>query len=352
MTILVAGRYEPDYNRSKIIFDGLAMLPAVNVLYYHFEKKKNFDKKEFAALEQKADIIFIPSFGHKDMIFLKQYSNKPFVFDPLISRYLTQVFDYKKVSRYSLGALKNFWRDKRSMALADIVLCDTLAHGKYFRQHFGVPAEKIKHLPIGVHNTDFYPVAAERINTKFIVGFYGSFNPLQGTSFIVEAARLLQDEPGIEFHMLGTGSDFEQSKSIALEKYVLKNIFFHGWVHYNQLNDWVNRFDICLGIFGNTEKALLVIPNKIYHYAGTKKPIISIQSEAISEIFTDRENILLVQPNPQSIADGILQLKNDEDLRNKIAGNAYELIAKNYNQEAIAKKLVTICEALLLQKAM
>jgi glycosyltransferase involved in cell wall biosynthesis len=350
MIILVAGQYEPDYNRSKIIFDGLAGLPGVQVLFYHYPSKKYFNKKDFLRLEQQADIIFIPSFGHKDMIFLKKFSSKPFVFDPLISRYLTQVFDYKNIGRYSFGALKNFWRDKKSMTLADIVLCDTHAHGKYFTQHFNVPEHKIKHLPIGVHTTDFSPVPAQPSHSKFIVGFYGSFNPLQGTSAIVEAANLLKTQTDIEFQLLGTGSDFEATRSIALEKYGLKNIIFQGWVPYQQLNEWVNKFDICLGIFGETEKASLVIPNKIYHYAGTKKAIISMKSEAILELFTDRSDILLAA-TPSELAAAIQLLKEDIHLRNRLAENAYTLVAEKYNQTAIAKKLVAICEAVLKEKA-
>ena len=99
MKILVAGEYEEDYNRSKVIFDGLALQPGVALSYYHYSKK-DFDKKKFIELAANVDMIFIPAFCHKDVSRLRPLTKKTIVFDPLISRYLTKVFDYKQVSRY------------------------------------------------------------------------------------------------------------------------------------------------------------------------------------------------------------------------------------------------------------
>ncbi len=347
MKILVAGQYEPDYNRSRVIFDGLALYPEVEVAYYPYASGRLLDKRKFQQLAEAADIIFIPAFCHRDVRRLRPLTRKPIVFDPLISRYLTKVFDYKKVSRFSIRALKNFLKDKLAMSQADIVVCDTKAHLHYFKSVIGIDEHKLRVLPVGVNTHAYHPVAVPREDAFFHVGFYGSFIPLQGCFQIVEAAKLLADDKTIRFHLIGDGFDFDKVKALALDQYKLTAIDFPGWVHYDQLNEAMNRFDCCLGIFGDTKKADLVIPNKVYHYAALQKAIITKDTPAIREIFTDKQDALLVAGTPASIAAAILQLKNDAIVRNRIATNGYQLITSRYNHKEIAGKLIAICREYL-----
>ncbi len=347
MKLLIAGQYEPDYNRSKIIFDGLKRFPEVEVVYYNYTSSRNFSRKKFKELAAAADVIFIPSFGHRDVVKLRYLTKKPIVFDPLISRYLSKVFDYKTISPYSVRALKNYLKDKLSMSMADRVVCDTQAHLEYYKTVIGIREEKLSVLPVGVNTAEYFPLALPKTEPFFEVGFYGSFIPLQGCFAILEAARLLQAETAIRFHLIGDGFEFEKVKAKALQQYKLTNIHFPGWVQASALNAAMNRFDCCLGIFGESKKADIVIPNKVYHYAALKKPIISRRTRGIQEVFTDGQDILLVDGSPASIAAAVKQLKNDEALRNKLARNAFELITRNYNEEVIAGKLVAICQEVL-----
>ncbi|WP_290792067.1 glycosyltransferase [Flavihumibacter sp. UBA7668] len=347
MKILVAGQFDPHYNRSRVIFDGLELIPEIEVSYYRYTGSKDFDKKKFKQLAETADVVFIPSFCHRDVSRLRYLTKKPIVFDPLISRYLTKVFDYKTISPYSIRALKNYLKDKIAMSLADMVVCDTKAHLNYFKTVIGINENKLRVLPVGVNTADYFPMLMQKETSFFDVGFYGSFIPLQGCFTIIEAARLLEKEPAIRFHLIGDGFDFEKVKFTALEKYKLTNISFPGWLNGTELNLAMNQFDCCLGIFGETKKADLVIPNKVYHYAALKKPIITKRTTGILEVFTDKKDALLVEGSPESIAAAILQLKNDEAERKKLGENTFNLITGQYNHIEIARKLVAICREVM-----
>ena len=228
-----------------------------------------------------------------------------------------------------------------------MVICDTLAHLHYYQKTFGIQEKKMRVLEVGVNTDEFYPLPGAGNQSLFNVGFYGSFNPLQGTEKIMEAAFLLKEEKDIRFTIIGSGADFDKIKKLADETYQLSNVSFHGWIDYRELNTKMNAFDICLGIFGDTKKADLVIPNKIYHYAAVKKAIISKSTIAIKEVFTDGKDIVLVDGSRESIAKAILQLKNDVSLQNSIAERGYELISGEYNQNKIGATLVSICREAL-----
>ena len=173
----------------------------------------------------------------------------------------------------------------------------------------------------------------------FEVGFYGGFIPLQGVSHIVEAAQILQNEKDIHFNLIGTGFELEKIK-LLVQKKKLKNISFLGWIEYDQLPSKINAFDICLGIFGDTPKADLVIPNKVYHYAALQKCVVTKETPAIKEVFTDKKNIILTDNNPKAIAEKILFLKTNKPLADKLACAAHNLIQQEYNENKIAERFI------------
>ncbi|PTB94027.1 hypothetical protein C9994_12500 [Marivirga lumbricoides] len=337
MKILFTGKSDFQYNRVKVLTEGLKKLDNVELLFYPIINRKKFNKEKFLELEKKVDFIYIPPFRHRDVSFIRKIASKPLVFDPLISKYLTKD-DYG-----------HFWKlpfkyllDKIPFSKADILLSDTEQHKIYFSRKFNIPEEKIAALHIGVDTSKFNISEYKKDSSQpFVVGFYGSFVPLQGTDKIIETANILKDRKDVEFQIIGDGYDFKKAESLA-KKWGLTNIRFLGSVEYNALSVLINQFDICLGIFGDSKKADYVIPNKIYHYASIGKCIITKSSEGISELFTDNENIVLSTIEPSNIAEKILALKSDDNKRKKIGENSFRLITEKYNEVEIAKKFVSI----------
>ncbi len=178
------------------------------------------------------------------------------------------------------------------------------------------------------------------LKNKFLIIFHGKFIPLQGISYIVKAAKILEQHKEIQFQIIGKGQDWEKVTTLAAELNVT-NIDFLGRVTYKDLPSYISKADLCLGIFGDTTKTLRVIPNKVYEYISMKKPVISGNTPAIKELFEDRKNILLCNvADEKDIADKILILKEDDNLRNKIANEGYELFKQNATPKIIGKNLL------------
>lgn len=340
--ILVTGRYQPDYNRTQIIIAGLKN-SGVKVFEFPYKKKNRQTKSQLKALEQQADFIYLPSFTHMDVAFVKRHTSRPLIFDPLISKYMTKVHDYKKLFKYSVRSFKNYLKDKIMMSRADAVIADTYQHKKYFTEVIKIDPEKISIIPVGVDIHNFYPAQprGRHPDQKFKVGFYGSFLPLHGIEKIIRAARLLKTHEEFTFEIVGNGH-VEKKVLKILQKDPLQNLQLIDAEPYDQLNAKINSFDICLGIFGDSIKTDVVVPNKVYHYAACGKCIITKDTPAIREVFTDRTNIILSDGTPEDLAEKIILVKEDQMLRKSIERNAHDLMVNEYNQDMIARKLIDV----------
>ncbi len=347
-SVALVGGFDATYPRTDVIISGLKF-QGYDLKYLHVPWSSPFIrtrrlKKLLAKTREESDVMFVPSFCHHEVPVVRRWTSKPIIFDPLISRYLTKVHDLKKVSPLSVHAWINRRIDKLSMRLADVVLADTESHKKYFSQEFGIDESKIKVVPVGYNSEDFYPLEKQTGSEDVLtVGFYGSFLPLHGIEHIIEAASILKDQKSIRFELVGSGYTFKETQARA--HYLgLNNVTFTGKKNYAELNACINSWDICLGVFGSTLKASLVIPNKVYHYAGCKKPIISMDSPAIRELFTPGENIVLSESDPKQIAECILDLFDDKGKRERIAAGAYA-VAQSCTHSSIGLRMREIIEA-------
>jgi glycosyltransferase involved in cell wall biosynthesis len=341
LTILFTGDYLPDYNRTTIIEKGLVAL-GHRVIHAPFQKFSIEQFFKLKNLSKSVDFVFCPSFTHREIWFVRMACGRKtkIFFDPLISRYLTKVHDYQLVSPYGISAMRNFFRDKWSMMFADHVFTDTKAHLEFFHKTFGIQKDKMSTLYIGNDFDEFFPNPKPNPNNAvFRVGFYGGFIPLQGVMNILEAAKILADQKDIEFVLIGNGFEFEKAKSFVAQN-GLQNVQFPGWLKNPSFRSELWKFDLALGVFGDKEKTDLVIPNKIYHYASCKLPIITKDTSAIRELFTHGKDLYLVAGDPKSISDSILLLKNNDKQRALLAQCGFDLIYTDWNAKCVGSAFV------------
>ena len=345
MKVLYFGHYDPEYPRNKTLIKGLrengAEILEINDRSRSFLK---YAKLFFKYLKNKNDYdAMIVGFPGQETMFLANFlSRKPIIFDVFTSHYGGHVLDREKHGRNSLSAKWYRWLDKKSVNLAETALLDTDAHIDFFVNEFNLPREKFKRIFVGTDSSIFYPRSTAGPEAgKFIVHFHGNFIPLQGTEYIIKAAKLLEKED-LVFNVIGRGQTYGKDRKLA-EKLAIKNINFIDRVPYEKLADYINMADISLGIFGGTLKAGLVIPNKVFEAIACAKPVISVDTKAARELFTDRENILFCRPaDAPDLAEKILQLKQDENLRRHIAQGGYRIFKEKCTEKILGEQLLAI----------
>jgi glycosyltransferase involved in cell wall biosynthesis len=336
--ILITGKnFDEKYNRTLILIKGFQHL-GYEVIIFNYQKSTEEAAAKIRQLSKDSLFTFLPSFMHKSVKFVKKNSVSPVVFDPLISKYLTYVVDYKRFPKWSYGGIRTYLRDKIALKNSDFIIFDTHQHQSYFNSKYKIDLNKTGVVYIGTNNENFFKTDAHQ-SSKFIVGFIGSFIPLQGVMKIMKAIKLLASYNDIEFELIGKGHDFPGAKNFAKHNN-LSNVNFLETIGYTFLNEYINKCSVCLGIFGDSLKTQIVIPNKIFNYSSCAKAIITLDTPAIRECFTNQKDIYLVNGTPESIADAVLALKADPVLRTKIETNVHELALQKFNEIETAQSFL------------
>ncbi len=348
MRICYFGSYDKDYPRNKILIRGLkennTKVIECNCQDKYITRTLKLVSK---SLKQDYDILFVAYPGHLDMLAAKIVSiikRKPIIFDAFISTYDTMINEWKYGTRHSLKGTYHHWLDKVSSQIADVVLLDTEQHIDYFSKEFKLKKNKFRWIPVGADETELYPRKKTKKTKKFQVLYYGHMQPLHGFPYVVNAARLLQKEKDIEFIFIGGNRWF---RNVRDKNKDLKNTIYKDPVPYKEIITHIANADICLGIFGTTNKTQNAIPNKVYEALAMQKAIITGNTKATKSALTNKENAILCETgSSKAIAESILMLKNKPKLREKISKNGYKLFKNNFTAKKVGYKLKKIIETI------
>lgn len=337
MRVCYFGTYEKDYPRNRIIIKGLRK-KGIEVIECHYplwerQEDKTGKYLSFFSLLKimlrllwgyivligkfvrtgKFDYLMVGYIGQADVFaarFLLLFKKRPLIFNPLISIYDTLVTDRQLFSQRSVLSRILFYIEKWAFQLSDTIILDTNENIKYLSKLFGIKQNKFVKIPVGADEDIFYP---RKENTKedhlFRVLFYGKFIPLHGIHHILHAAKALEDDPEIRFRIIGRGQLSSEIHSLA-EKLHLPNVEFIDWVPYEELPEYISQANLCLGIFGDTEKAKRVIPNKVFQVLACDKLVLTAATPAVSEL-GERANLMLCpSPYPKHLPRFILEVKH------------------------------------------
>lgn len=92
-----------------------------------------------------------------------------------------------------------------------------------------------------------------------------------------------------------------------------KTIEWIDWIDYEHLPDEIHGADICLGIFGETDKAARVIPNKVFQVVACGRPLVTADTPPVRDFLGDAPNVRLVPPGDDvGLLDAIEDLLRDD----------------------------------------
>lgn len=268
---------------------------------------------------------------------------KPVALVAFISLYDTIVADREKVNPGSGMARLLMYLDRAAFQAADVVLVDTNVQGRYYAATFGLEPERFVRSFVGEDDDEFpfrptLPRGAEPLE----VLFFGTYVPLHGIETIIAAAHELRHDEGIRIRLIGNGQMFAELRERAriLE---VKAEFISDWVAPTDLVKHIESAHVCMGVFGTTAKAARVIPYKVFDAAAIGRAIITRDSPAIREMFTDGVSALLCPAGDGlALAAAVRRLRDNEDLRLSLAQAAHDVYRRRGCPEAIGGDLAKL----------
>lgn len=195
--------------------------------------------------------------------------------------------------------------DRRAISAADIVMLDTPEHAAM------LPTETVSVVvPVGARTEWFSAGAAAPASPSsdkegMSVVFFGLFTPLQGAPVIASAlAEALDRTPHLTATLIGRGQDWDAARAALGDR---ADVAWVDWVEPSELPAIVADHDVCLGIFGTSEKALRVVPNKVYEGAAAGCALITSDTRPQRALIGDAA-VFTPPGDASALADALVDL--------------------------------------------
>lgn len=283
------------------------------------------------------DVVIVGYPGHIDMPAARRVArDRPLVFNPLVSLEDTMVDDRALVSPGSLRARLLRAVDSHAFRAANLVVADTAAHAAYFGSRFGIARDRLAVCYVGAEDRLFEP--GIRPAGDFTVLFVGKLIPLHGVETILAAAALCSEVP---FVVVGSGQlDAVLANAPA-------NVRHEPWVEYQRLPDLYRAAGCALGIFGTSDKAARVIPNKAFQALATATPLVTSDTSAQRELLENGRDALLVPPgDPGALAAAVRRLASDRGLAAELGRRGRATYVERASERALGVRWRELLEQL------
>lgn len=295
--------------------------------------------------EEKPDIIH--SHGVKAN-FACRLAARAFPHIPLVTTVHSNLrFDYPNPLSYFFASRLEFWTRKFNHhfivvtdALKSILVNEGVAPERVTRVYNGISIEKLQ-----VNET------MEEVRKDlglpldvFLVGNVSRFVPVKGLPDLIEALGLLSASyPQVHWLAVGDGPERETLQRLVEEKNLTHRVHFLGY-----------RRDVarCLTAMNAYISASYSegLPLSVLEAMALRKPVISTLVGGLAEFLKDKQNGLAVDTHhPGQIAEAIIQLINNKELKDQITENAYLTVCEQFTLQQMVKRTEQIYEQLIRQ---
>ena len=352
MRVLYFGTYERRYPRNAQVISCLRRA-GVEVVERHVPVWENREHKWTAGLgvlpklvlaearllrrpQVEADAVIVGYPGHFDLPGARRAARgRPVVFNPLVSLVDTIVGDRGRFRVGSLPARLLAAIDRRALRAADVVVADTQENADFLAELAGLPEQRFAVCFVGAEDDVFQPGWAPEEPATAV--FVGKLIPLHGLETILGAARFA---PELRFRVIGSGQLEPLLESRP------PNVEWVRWVDYELLPRELHRAGCALGVFGTSDKARRVIPNKAFQALACGVPLVTADTPAARELLVDGESALLVPPgDPEALADALRRLTPELALR--LAEGGHKVYREQASEEVLGARWRALIESRL-----
>jgi glycosyltransferase involved in cell wall biosynthesis len=179
-----------------------------------------------------------------------------------------------------------------------------------------------------------------------IVLYYGTLEPYQGISLLIESAVDVLRAYGRPLRFVVVGGQDDQVQAYqrqAQEHGVADHFSFTGFVQPERIPSYIDLADMLV----STRMSGTNSPLKIYSYLRSGKPIVATDHVTHTQILTPQVAVLAA-PSPREFAEGIVWVLDHADEAGAMAVAAGRLAERNYSYQDYLRKTQWIVEQAVL----
>jgi glycosyltransferase involved in cell wall biosynthesis len=352
--VLYFGTYERRYPRNAQVISCLRRA-GVEVVERHVpvweERRPNWSAGPLTALHLLAaearllrrgrldvDAVIVGYPGHFDLPAARRAARaRPLIFNPLVSLFDTLVADRRRFEPGSRAARILAAIDRRALRAADVVVADTQANADFLAELAQLPERQLAVCFVGAEEELFSPGWAPEKPATAV--FVGKLIPLHGLETILAAAHFASE---LNFRVIGSGQLERLLESRP------ENVEWIHWVEYERLPDELRRAGCALGIFGTSDKARRVIPNKAFQALACGVPLVTADTPAARELLSDGTSALLVPPgDPEALAEAVRRVLTDAELARHLAEGGHAVYREKASEDVLGARWRALIESRL-----
>jgi glycosyltransferase involved in cell wall biosynthesis len=219
--------------------------------------------------------------------------------------------------------------DRLAISCSSVVIVDS-------EEHAGLLPASARHkavvAPVGSPD-EWFAEPSEIETSRLKALFFGLFTPLQGAPVIGEAIAMLPPDIGIEVTMVGSGQDLAETRRRAGGTPL---ITWREWVEPKELRRLLREHHVCLGIFGDSPKALRVVPNKVFEGAAAGCAILTSDTAPQRRSLGDAARFVPVA-DPTALAQALLSLAADPNEVRRLRTSAHRRADADFRPNTVAQ---------------
>lgn len=231
--------------------------------------------------------------------------------------------------QYSYLSTLGLWIFKN----ADRIICLTESDAREIIR-YGCPSEKIRIIPNAVDANCFRSGNECQKNS---VMWVGRFVPEKGLNYLIEAAKIVSTKfKNVEFMLVGYGPLKANIAKLACDYGLLNNsVRFGGPYDRRQIPSILCKAKIF--VLPSLKEGL---PLSLLEAMACGKAVVASDISGINDVIMNGKNGLLIPAgNPEALADAVLTVLNDENLRGRLGRNARQLMVERYSWNIVTNKI-------------
>jgi glycosyltransferase involved in cell wall biosynthesis len=208
----------------------------------------------------------------------------------------------------------------------------------------GLVPRRVILVPPGVDCNKIFALRRSNIGTdSFKVGFVGALFWWQGVDILVRAvAKLASSGVRIKLDLVGDGP--ERNRVLGLCRKLKVDCVITGFMNHEMALKIMSQLDVLVVPRVRMSSTENILPIKIIEAWALGIPVIATRHKIFDYLgLRDGEDLLYCEPEPSDVANKIMILVNDIELRRKLAKNGY-LRASEFCYEKISRKLLSIID--------
>lgn len=221
-----------------------------------------------------------------------------------------------------------------------------IVHGQWLRQQFiskyGVPEKRVHAVHHGVYSIYRHFIREDFDEEKSHVLFFGRIWDYKGLEYLIRAEPIISREiRDVKITIAGTGDNFEKYDRMMINR-----------DRYNILNRYIDNGETA-ELF--QKASVVVLPYVGASQSGVvplayafSKPVVVTDVGSLSEVVEQGRTGFVVPPrDSERLADAIITLLKNDDLRCRMKKNITEKVDGELNWERIADKTLGVYEEAL-----